>query len=543
MIRRLEALLDRAIGVFAPQWALRRLAARQTTWTLESWGANSPGGYDGGKKNRLTKGWLANNLNENAVPRGQIDQLRANSWDLYRNNPHARKICRSLEAKVIGRGLKPESQAMRSDGTAHVEFREAVNRLWADVLDEFDYRGRPGMGGQHMCGLQRMALRGVILGGEVLFSLKRRSPAYARDSGLTLPLQLQLIHAQRLSDLTQQAPQGGNEIYQGVELSADGSRAAYWLYERHPAEPMWGVMQPERFPAARIGHLYVADDIDQLRGVPWFAAALMQMRDTADYQYNELKASALAACIVLGYRRASGQTSLGVSAPENWDLTDGDGNKISYIQPGMLLDLGMNGEIQGFNPARPSTSAEAWINHLIRSTATALPGVKGSTLTGDYRNSSFSSERSADNDAWPEIEGIQDWFAYDFLQPLYQEIIRTAFLTGYFDGIVTNSEFADNEKAFVAANWQGPVALSINPTDDATAAQLRVANGSSSVQRECAKLGTNWRSNLRDAAEFIEQAEALGLPESYISAVFGVEPPAAPPEEEADEPAATPSAA
>jgi lambda family phage portal protein len=515
--------LDRMIGIVAPRVALARMSARQLSCTMESWGSNSPGGYDGGKLNRLTKGWMGRNINENAVPRGQIDQLRWNSWELYRNNPHARKILRSLEAKVIGRGLKPESQAVRRDGSAHAEFREAVNRLWAHLADKLDVRGRPGQGGLHIADLEKLAFRSAVLGGDCLYSLKRPSMAKAEELGLKVPIQIRLIHAQRLANVTQSAAGSGNEIYHGIELDGDGRRVAYYLYERHPAEPFWGVMNPQRWPAQTIGHLYYSDDIDELRGTPWFAAALLQMRDTQDYQYNELKASALAACIVLGYRRATGQTTgPALNPPEAWDLNDADGNKITHIQPGMLLDLGMNGEITGFNPARPSTSAEAWINHLIRSTATAIPGVKGSTLTGDYRNSSFSSERSADNDAWPELEGVQDWVAFNFLQPIYQEIIRTALLAGYFDGIITESEFADDEESFTSAHWQGPVALSINQVDDAKASSLRIAGAQSSPQIEAAKTGGNWRRILRDVAEYRKEAVGLGLPEAWIDAIFGV---------------------
>jgi len=530
MIRYVEYFFDRCAGLISPRWMLDRIAARQVAWTLESWGSSGPGGYNGGKKNRLTKGWSSPNLNENAVNRGQVDQLRWNSWDLFRNNPHARKICRSLEAKVIGRGLHPSSDAIRTDGTAHIEFREAVQRLWREIIDEFDYRGLPGRGGQHMSDLQKTALRAVILGGDCLYSLRRKSPRQAREQGLTIPLQLQLIHGQRVAEITQQNPDNGNEIYHGIELNGDGQRAAYWLYDRHPAEPLNGTTEPKRIDAGKIGHLYVSDDIDQIRGTPWFAAALLQMRDTSDYQYNELKASALAACIVLGYRRSSGQTQLGLQAQGGGDLVDTDGNPITQMQPGMLLDLGTNGAIEGFNPARPSTQAGDWINHLIRSTATSVPGVKGSTLTGDYRNSSFSSERSADNDTWPEIEGLQDWFCFNMMQPVYTEVVKTAFLNGYFAGIVSDSEFADNEKAFCAASWQGPVALSINPTDDADAASKRMKNGTSSPQIEAAKLGRNWRKILSDVSEFIQYAESLGIPDEFIVQLLTENPPSAAPD-------------
>ena len=37
-------------------------------------------------------------------------------------------------------------------------------------------------------------------------------------------------------------------------------------------------------------------------------------------------------------------------------------------------------------------------------------------------------QRSADNDAWPELETVQDWFSCGFVQPVYEQVIRAAML-------------------------------------------------------------------------------------------------------------------
>lgn len=520
-------IVDKIVGYISPERGLRRVYARATLEQVNVLaGGNS--GYEAGKLNRFNRGKVGTTLTENGIPRQQIHRMRTQSWELFRNNPHARKIVRSLESKVVGRGLHPQSQATNADGTANNDFRQRCKEIWDRCSYCMDSRGMPGYGGQTMAEQQKTALRGAILSGETLYRFKPLSKSQAAQRELYVPLQIQLIHANRLADNESYSYVGiksGNEVQRGIELNPDGTRAAYWIYDRTPGDAFeyLGNLQPKRVPVEEIGHLYVAEDIDQLRGVPWFAAALMQMRDTGDYQFNELKASALAACVVMGYRRSTGQANFGVQQPDNWDLADADGNKITAVQPGMFLDLGQNGELQIINPARPNTSAEAWIQHMIRSTATGVPGVKSSTLTGDYRNSSFSSERSADNDAWPELEGVQDWIAMGFCQPIYVQVMRAAQFAGMFDDVISNGEFLERQHDLLCAAWQGPVALSINPKDDADAAGLRVSKMQSSVQRECSKQGTDWRANMRDMSEFLEYAEELDLPEALVNSVMGVE--------------------
>lgn len=504
--------LDKAIGLVAPAWGLRRMKLRATIEQMAALGAGTNSGYEAAKRNRLTASAWASSVTENQIPRGDIAQLRAQSWALYRNNPTAKKVCRTLQAKIVGRGLRPQSQAIDADGDAAVEFRNKALWLWNRVGDQLDYRGAPGRGGQHFTELCKTALLGVILGGEVLYALRSLDADERNEQGLDLPLQLQLLHAERLADENRDNPL----VVQGVEF-ANGRRVAYYL-----TDSTTSIASPKRTSAQQIGHLFVADDIEQIRGVPWFASALMQLRDTGDYQYNELKASAVAACVALGIRRPQGTSSFGLEAPQDYDLTDTDGNRLSYIQPGMILDLGKDGDMQGFNPNRPNNGAADWIQHLVRTTAIAFPGVKGSTLTGDYRRSSFSSERSSDNDNWPELESVQDWFVWNFVHPVYQEVIRTAFLAGVFADVVTDEEFADRERDYLSANWQGPVALSINPVDDATAAAARIKGGISSPQIEAAKVGRDWQQILRDISEFYDYAEQLALPDEVVNSVLGL---------------------
>lgn len=542
--------LDSLISVVSPQWALQRAAHRDAYSRVsaasngrhrsmeEMIGPNRRGGYEAGKSDRL-KGYTLGCTHENDLPRVQIDRLRWRSWNLFRNNPQARKICRTLGAKVIGRGLSPQPQATTVDGDPFVGFRKRARQVWEEFTKEADFRGKPGRGGQHFTALSKTALRAVMLSGGTLFRFRHLDKATQSQLGLMVPLQIQLVHVDRLD-----ASQHGERKFYGVEFDGDGKVIAYHvLTGGDDGKDQKSV----RVRATEMGHLFAEDDIDQIVGAPWFGAALLTMDDRRNYEYSELIAAEMGSCIVAGYRRSRGQTS-GISLPGtdgNYELTDADGNRITHLQPGMFLDLGVDGEIDMVNPQRPNSMAGEFIAHLLRTEAVSMPGIKSSTLTGDYRNSSFSSERSADNDVWPEIEEIQDWFSCGFCQPIYEEVIASAVMAGLFDEVdgFDVKDFQARKREYLKTNWQGPVPRSINPKDDADAARQRVKNANSSPQRETAQIGRDWREILQEIAEFKGYCEELGLPEDIWQQALGIDqtdqgsssPAPAPTEQQQDE--------
>lgn len=520
-------LLDRFVSYISPEAGARRLQARATLAQIAKLTGSATGPYNAAKLSRLNVP-RSQVVKENEISVASIDFLRAESWSLYRNNPSARKIVRSLESKVIGKGMNPESLAMDASGQPAVAFRAKASELWSRLQTGFDSRGLPGKGGLTIPGLQKLALRSVILSGDTLYRLKPITEDKQKKHDLPIPITLQMIDSCRLSDdidtLTARLPDG-NTLFRGIELNPDGERVAYWI----ETQPIYAGAttrgEVKQIPVDRIGHLYIEEDIDQQRGTPWFASAIISMRDTGDLNYNVLKASAMAACVVGTYSKPTGASRVGLnqSASGNDELLDSDGNAINKIQPGLLINTGKDGSFQLMSPNQPNMNPEAFVQHLQRGTATAFPGIKSSTITGDYRNSSFSSERSADNDTWPELHDVQEWFAAGFCQPIYESVIRAAVLNGFFDGVITVDEFQSNPGGYCRAIWQGPIALSINPKDDAAAAKSRIQTGISSLQMECRKVNTNWRDVLNDAAEVYAVAAEKGIPEAFVNNLMGVD--------------------
>lgn len=503
-------VIDSVVAAISPQKGLDRVSARASLEAIDKLMGGSTSGYDAAKLNRLLK--LVPNQNENAIDFGQLDRLEARSRDLWRNNASARKVVRQIQVKTLGKGMRPLSQATTGDGKPHFKFRSRARDIWSQFVCQSDSRGKPGRGGDHFSDQGNNGLAAIVRNGNLLSRTKMLSRAEQRRKKLLLPLQVQLIDAGRLDQsLTEHE---GREVFRGIELNDDGVPAAYHVLPYHPSDPRGhrfgtnSLSDSVRFKTDELLHVFVSEDIDQLLGVSWFAPALSHTRDAGDYEYAELKAAAMGACVVASIKRPAGSDKFGIHGTENDPLTDENGNKITRLQPGMFLD---GVEISGFNPQRPGANAEPFIQHLLRRISTAFPGIKGSTLTGDYRRSSFASERSADNEIWPEIEGVQQWWACAFQTPLYIDVITTAVLTGLFDDIVSTGEFTARSQQFLAVDWQGPVGRSINPKDDEEASELGRRNMTSSVSVDAAKKGFVAIELLQDQAEFIGHIDDLEL--------------------------------
>lgn len=528
--------IEYAIGLVSPRWA-----ASRAEWNLyrqniknsaqvhqsmqQMLSSRSAGGYEAGKQNRLAGKNIQGSAHENDLPRPQINTMRWRSWNLYRNNPQARKIIRTLGAKVVGRGLSPQPQATQKDGTPHVEFRKRARAIWTEWCKESDFRGKPGRGGQNFVSQCKTGLRSVVLSGGLLYRFHHLDRAEQKRQKVLVPLTIQLLHADRLDETKH-----GKGIFYGAELDSEGKTVAYHVLKGGTGATVAnGLAAPtsERIDAKDMGHLYAEEDIDQILGTPWLGAALLTMDDRRHYEASELTAAEMGSCFVAGYRRSRGKTGgIGLPNPDsNLDLTDADGNAISRIQPGMFLDLGTDGEFQSINPNRPNSGAEAFIAHLIRSEGVSVPGVKSSTLTGDYRNSSFSSERSADNDVWPELEDLQDFFSSGFCQPIYEEVVKTAVASGLFDDVpgFSAQDFNERMRDYLNSQWQGPVPRSINPVDDADAARERVKNANSSPQREAAQIGRDWRQIIDEIDEFIAYCKDRKVPDDIWQQALGIE--------------------
>lgn len=517
-------LLDSFIAAFSPKRGLDRVAARLDLERVRKIRERS---LDGGKMNRLLKAWGAKPESGEPLNIAEVSRARYRAWDLYRNNCYAKKAVNALVAQAIGCGLKPESQATKPGGEPDSKFRTFSKELWKMWCMESCHSGKPGQGGFTFGQQLTMGFLSVILSGEVFIRLINEPN---NDSRIA-PFSIELIECERVPD-DSVVPSGyqiptGNYIYRGIEFNEKKERVAYHVYKYHPQDPRQTKSQLEttRIPANQMIHWFRAETDSQIRGITWLAPLLLQLKDIKDYQENEMVSAAIGACFSVAITQKSGATPFGgMATPSGEDSTDDDGNPITRIQPGMIMRFNEGESVTPIAPSRPNSAAEPFINHLLRSLAGGLPGLKSSTITMDYRASSFSSERSADNDCWRETEQVQEWIASSVCQPIWERVIDAGILSGWFDDMDFRSfkpkiqegdvsrKTAINRRRYMAADWNGPVAKSINPTDDAQAAIMLIEANLSSLAIECANIGTNWEENIAAKKKVYDELQKQGLP-------------------------------
>ena len=143
---------------------------------------NSPT-YDGVGGGRRALAWSVGNPGAVAALLYTQNELRAKSRDLVRRNAWAAAGIDSYVANAIGTGIKPQSMVQDSG------LRESIQSLWRDWCETADAADLTDF-----YGVQALATRAMIEGGEALIRLRYRRP----EDGLPVALQMQVLEPEHL---------------------------------------------------------------------------------------------------------------------------------------------------------------------------------------------------------------------------------------------------------------------------------------------------------------------------------------------------------
>ena len=134
--------------------------------------------HEAAGRGRRAQAWMPGNPGAVSALLATNSELRTKSRDLVRRNAWAQSGIEAFVANAVGTGIKPQSVA------GDDAFKTAVQTLWRDWVEEADAAGQTDF-----YGLQALACRAMLEGGECLIRLRPRRP----EDGLSVPLQLQLI--------------------------------------------------------------------------------------------------------------------------------------------------------------------------------------------------------------------------------------------------------------------------------------------------------------------------------------------------------------
>jgi lambda family phage portal protein len=453
--------------------------------------------YDGIGGGRRSLAWQVGNPGAVAVLAFTQNELRAKSRDLVRRNAWAAAGVEAFVSNAIGTGIKPQS--MVADNT----LREAIHSLWWDWCEEADAAELTDF-----YGLQALACRAMLEGGECLVRLRYRRP----EDGLPVGLQLQLLEPEHLPTTLNQELPSGNVIRAGIEFDRLGRRAAYHLYRSHPGDgslaPMsgnggWvGGLDTVRVPASEIVHLFRPLRPGQIRGEPWLARALVKLNELDQYDDAELVRKKTAAMFAGFITRLSPEDNL-----MGEGLADANGAAMAGLEPGTMQILEPGEDVKFSQPADVGASYAEFLRMQFRAVAAAM-GITYEMLTGDLTQVNYSSIRAGLLEFRRRCEAIQhNVIVHQLCRPIWRAWMEQAAL----EGALALPQFNQNKRDYLSARWIPQGWQWVDPKKEFDAMLTAIRAGLLSRSEAISAFGYDAEDIDREIAADNQRADELGL--------------------------------
>lgn len=456
-------VFERGLATLSPGWALSRARTRAALQVMLAYEANQVG--------RRSANWKASSGSANSEITPSLSRVRNRARDMVRNNPYARSAITKLVARAIGTGIVARPP-------------QNVLPVWKEFVEVADFEG------QHdLYGLESLIGRTVFESGECL--VMRR-----RGVRLAAPLQISVLEPDYLDDLKFGAQANGNFVISGIEVTPDGRRAAYWIFDHHPGEvvQMSKTLHSKRVAASEILHVYEKERPGQLRGMPRLAASMMRLRDVDEYQDAVMMRKKIEACYAAFVKVGAGSGPL--VGPQQV-TTDEKGRREETLSPGMIM-YGQPGEEISFGTPGAVSRDEYTVDQL--HAIAAGVGVTYEQLTGDFSEVTYLSARAAQL----ELRELVEMFRWIHFIPMCCRGIWGWFQDAYYTAgrLRTPSYQVD---------WTAPAFPWIDPSKDVTAAKEEVKGGLTSLSAKIRERGDDPETVFKEISEEREKLKVLGV--------------------------------
>ena len=420
------------------------------------------------------------------------DALRIKSRDLVRRDCWANASVEAFVSNAIATGIKPQSMC------ADEAYRSAVLKLWQAWNEEADAAGITDF-----YGLQALATRSMCESGECFIRILPQ-PA---DSGLAVPLQLQLLEAEHVPLTLNTAYPNGNVVRSGIEFDKRGKRVAYHMYPFHPNDGAVGIvpitnMVPVRVDASEVLHLFRPLRPGQIRGESWLSRALVRLHELDQYQDAELvrkKTAAMFAGFIT--RQMPEENMMGEGAANDAGLS------FAGLEPGTMQLLEPGEDVKFSSPADVGASYSEFMKSQFRAVAAAM-NITYEQLTGDLSGVNYSSIRAGLLEFRRKCEAIQHGvIVHQLCRPIWAAFVRQAVLSGALDA----SDFASRPRDYLAAKWIPAGWQWVDPLKDAKAGIMAIRAGLMSRSEVIAGDGYDAEDIDREIAADNARADSFGF--------------------------------
>ena len=459
--------------------------------------AGSTPTYDGIGSGRRAIAWSVGNPGAIAALLTTQNELRAKSRDLVRRNAWANAALESYAANAIGTGIKPQSMVIDP------ALREGIQSLWRDWTETADAAGLTDF-----YGLQAMACRAMLEGGEALVRIRYRRP----EDGFPVAMQLQVLEPEHLPVTMSTTAENGNLIRAGIEFDRLGRRVAYHLYRSHPEDGAFSVMSSGssmeivRVDAAEIIHLFRPLRPGQIRGEPWLARALVKLNELDQYDDAELVRKKTAAMFAGFITRMAPEDNLMGEGP-----SDPNGIAMAGLEPGTMQILEPGEDVKFSQPADVGGSYSEFLRMQFRAVAAAM-GVTYEQLTGDLTQVNYSSIRAGLLEFRRRVESLQHGvIVHQLCRPIWRAWMEQAVLEGalVLPGFIRGGPL--KRRQYLACKWIPQGWQWVDPKKEFDAMLTAIRAGLLSRSEAISANGYDAEDVDREIAADNARADALGL--------------------------------
>lgn len=441
--------------------------------------------FDAAQHNRLTHSWQQSALSINTELRGDLDALRRRSRDLSKNEPMARKYLSMVIANVVGSNGFTLQARSADFGKPDKLANDAIEAAWADwsCAQNCDIAGR-----QSFADMTRSVIRAVARDGEALVRIRA-------DAVNPYGYALHVLDIERLdTTLNREASAGASQIIMGVEINPDGRPLAYWLRAALYGRDTAG-RKPVRIPAEEILHLFITDDPEQMRGIPWMHASMIRMHHLKGFEEAAIIAARVGASKMGFFTSPDGDPSALA------DGEDGAGMPFTEAAPGQFGMLPPGYDFKSFNPDYPHAYYDPFVKAAKRDIASGF-NVAYNSLANDLEGVNFSSIRSGTLEERDNWMLIQRWLTGAFLDPVFDGWLDSALLMGAI--LMPNGSAlpAAKRQKFRAHEFQGRRWQWVDPLKDINASVVALENGLASPYTIAGQQGVDAEDVLDDIARF-----------------------------------------
>jgi lambda family phage portal protein len=484
-------LLDRAIAWASPEAGLRRAMHRQMLAEI------AERRYAAGRTDRRTQDWQPSAGMPDQVLQSSADLLVRRSRELVRDNPWAASALRRLPASIVGTGptasVQADAQRVRGQVTADWnEFRETGNAVGRESWDTS----------------LMLLIRTVVEAGDALVVWE-----YAASGERRIPLRYRALPPEYLDRTRLMNSVDGNTITGGVETDPNGRTVAFWIYDRHPQDTLYGrPPQSRRYSADMVDLVFEPLWLHQRRGVPWLAPVALTADDLAEYDKAALWKARMAASFGL-VRKKVGPTASDLGPA----TTDEVGRSVVSLGPGMVVSLEPGEDVSQLTPPPDENFDRFWMTRLYAMAAGL--GLPYASLTGDLRQANYSSLREGKLLFWELVDGWQWHMVHDqVLRSAWRRFGRARVAVGRTLGGV-----------LPAVEWSFPKRPWVDPAKDVAALKEEMDLGLATWPDAVAGRGRDPETQLAEAERWGPRLARAGFPIGRGMAASGPASPTAAP--------------